>query len=541
MKKRNLALLALSAMIVLTTRATDTNPNVVTADFGIRINVVSGQAEVRSSENSAVWKPLVHGSLLISGNQLRTKANSYAILSLGNIGIVVTQEGTVLNVSSVPGNGYQFKLIKGKMMTDLFPPPNNTTMEVEMSKATAMISQAKFILESSDENSAIKVIEGSVSLTDKANGKVVSVGKGEVVLADYQGINGTQMADLVLEKLELAHFKTLAGQNPVGEKVKGNPQTPKKAVAESLSYSDITPILLYLVPAVVLVVLLVTLFIIRRKRKRQKSAKGNLTVDTIPRAKPVHAEVPVNPLPRKCYKCGTDLVGEAKFCIKCGATADKAYMPAEPQPETQPVPEPVCRSCGLPLNPEMKFCTACGTPVSAASQTTPEMASVSKAAPVFQPATVTVQQTADKSLKRKGSSFIKILLALVIICGLAAGGFYLVTTTKISADQSREAIYEEVKVNPAQIDPVASKVENIFASADTLGLARIMSPTSLERSRPFFKELIPYMPEFARDFKTRKLLYATPRMAVYEFSSAQGRFTVEFCLGENGQWNLMRF
>jgi hypothetical protein len=49
------------------------------------------------------------------------------------------------------------------------------------------------------------------------------------------------------------------------------------------------------------------------------------------------------------------------------------------------------------------------------------------------------------------------------------------------------------------------------------------------------------MAAFGQDFKTRKFLYGTSRFAVYEFSSAKGTFTVDFCLGPDGTWRLMRF
>lgn len=145
-----------------------------------------------------------------------------------------------------------------------------------------------------------------------------------------------------------------------------------------------------------------------------------------------------------------------------------------------------------------------------------------------------------KVIKKRIVAFLKIAASIVIIGGITVATIYFFGSYK-GGDGSLEALYEEEKYDPVKIDSAATVVENVFAASDTSGLAKILSPSALEHKRQFFAALLPYMPAFARDFKTRKLLYATAQFAVYEFNSHRGKFTAEFCMGGNGQWLLMRF
>ncbi|MBK6937549.1 MAG: hypothetical protein IPH18_12170 [Chitinophagaceae bacterium] len=132
----------------------------------------------------------------------------------------------------------------------------------------------------------------------------------------------------------------------------------------------------------------------------------------------------------------------------------------------------------------------------------------------------------------------------VVIILLAVGGWYLLSNTKTGKPPlsiRSGDIYTEETYNPALIAKAADTVEAVFAAADTAGLTAILSPHSLSQYRPVYGELVQHMPAFAVDFRSRKLLYATARFAVYSFSAATENYTIDFCLGEDGRWKLMRF
>ncbi len=261
-----------------------------------------------------------------------------------------------------------------------------------------------------------------------------------------------------------------------------------------------------------------------------------------------------------CINCGNQLKPETKFCSKCGQLVKEEIkqVPGTPPKQT------LCSKCGTALVPGVKFCTSCGTPTQTAAVQTPlplrpvaaiipplqsplpasapPPQGVQGPPPVNQPPRVQAPPSGNPPKKKKGKKILVFAVSAIVLLAASAAALYFFGTfepKETYADLS--ALYEEPKVDQARIDSVANTVENIFLNADTVKLAEVLSPTTLEQKREFFKELQPNMAAFGNDFKNRKFLYGTARFAVYEFSSADGKFTAEFCLGEDGKWKLMRF
>jgi NAD-dependent SIR2 family protein deacetylase len=241
-----------------------------------------------------------------------------------------------------------------------------------------------------------------------------------------------------------------------------------------------------------------------------------------------------------CINCGNQLKSEAKFCSKCGQLVKEEVKPVPITPPRQTL----CPKCGTLLVPGVKFCTSCGTPSqSIAAQPPPPGRPVAPTiAQVQAPLPLSAPPSVKPPKKKKGKKILVFAVSAITLLAAAAAAVYFFGTfepTETYADLS--ALYEEEKYDQAKIDSSATAVETIFLNADTVKLAQILSPTTLEQKREFFGELQPHMAAFGQDFKTRKFLYGTSRFAVYEFSSAHGTFTAEFCLGEDGKWKLMRF
>ena len=241
-----------------------------------------------------------------------------------------------------------------------------------------------------------------------------------------------------------------------------------------------------------------------------------------------------------CIKCGNQLKSEAKFCSKCGQLVKEEVKPVPITPPRQTL----CPKCGTLLVPGVKFCTSCGTPSqSIAAQPPPPGRPVAPTiAQVQAPLPLSAPPSGKPPKKKKGKNILVFAVSAITLFVAAAAAVYFFGTfepTETYADLS--ALYEEEKYDQAKIDSSATAVETIFLNADTVKLAQILSPTTLEQKREFFGELQPHMAAFGQDFKTRKFLYGTSRFAVYEFSSAKGTFTVDFCLGPDGTWKLIRF
>lgn len=254
-----------------------------------------------------------------------------------------------------------------------------------------------------------------------------------------------------------------------------------------------------------------------------------------------------------CTNCGNQLKPEARFCSKCGQIVTTEVKPAQavtPQKNA-------CSDCGTILAPGIKFCTSCGTPAEAASATATSAARPGMVNPVpvrANPQTAQPIQPRQMSppakqvKKKKGRKILVFAVSVVVVLAVAVVALYLIGTYVPKGTSGHEGtyadltgLYEDEKYDQVKIDSAATAVEAIFLNADTAKLAQILSPTTLEQKRELFEELQPHMTAYGNDFKTRKFLYATARFAVYEFSSAEGTFTAEFCLGDDGKWKLMRF
>ena len=249
-----------------------------------------------------------------------------------------------------------------------------------------------------------------------------------------------------------------------------------------------------------------------------------------------------------CINCGNQLKPEAKFCSKCGHLAKEEVKEVGVTPSLQSV----CSKCGTALVSGVKFCTSCGTPAQIATvqplhpvrSATVSIPPVQAPPPVSPPPPPRVQAppSGNPPKKKTGKKILVFAVSAIVLLAAAGAALYFFGTFEPKesyADLS--ALYEEEKVDQVKTDSAANAVENIFLTADTAKLAQILSPTTLEQKRKYFSELQPHMAAFGQDFKTRKFLYGTARFAVYEFSSADGTFTAEFCLGEDGTWKLMRF
>jgi predicted nucleic acid-binding Zn ribbon protein len=237
-----------------------------------------------------------------------------------------------------------------------------------------------------------------------------------------------------------------------------------------------------------------------------------------------------------CIKCGSQLKPDARFCSNCGETTSHNQDVNQSKASL-----PVCSSCGADLRPGIRFCTNCGTPVPVSPPQAPPPGPQPKVSPVPSQKTVNQKQAIRNVPRKRGRKVLKITLSVLAVGCVVVAALYFYGVHNTKSNVYISALYADEKYDPAKIDSTAKVVEKVFAASDTIGLAKILSPTTLDQKKQFFRELIPYMPAFASDFKSRKLLYATPRYAVYEFSSKGGKFTAEFCLGENGKWLLMRF
>lgn len=258
-----------------------------------------------------------------------------------------------------------------------------------------------------------------------------------------------------------------------------------------------------------------------------------------------------------CSNCGNPLKAGAKFCSKCGTQM------SAPGAGT-------CPLCHKPVSGNEKFCAHCGasianvvssqTPPTPAVQTTPAQ-HLAGAVDTSRHAQAAPQNVAKARKKKKGGCFWKTLLIVLIlgISGLTALYFLgdepvgpgsegnTLTNTDIPGIVSIDDSIAEVAPPEALTDTgdpkqAAATVEEAFERADTSLLKQMLTPRSQEIYKDAFKEIKPYMSEYSKAFKNRKLRISTPIYSLYEFSDAEGKtYTAEFALSDDGQWKLVRF
>jgi predicted nucleic acid-binding Zn ribbon protein len=140
-----------------------------------------------------------------------------------------------------------------------------------------------------------------------------------------------------------------------------------------------------------------------------------------------------------CTSCGESLDVNLKFCGKCGEKQPETA----PQPQSQQEPDaqsaqPIvrhCTNCGNPLDDDSKFCIVCGekqkevsnAPAAAvipAAPVPPPINPAIPANPVYPP----VNPINPVKPKKKSKLPVILIIAGIVLVGLAVGGYFLVTT-----------------------------------------------------------------------------------------------------------------
>ena len=241
-------------------------------DCGARFNSLSGHVEVRHEAEPNGWKSAQLEMVLYVDDHIRTFEESSSIISFADMSTFVTKEETEIVMNAPPSKANKLKLVTGKVIANIKKMIKDGSMEIDMSQAVAGIKGTTFILESSASASTLKVIEGTVDFTSKADGKTVAVSDGQTARANNQGVSIPEMADLSTDKTEWEHFKSVADQNPL-KQVQNPVKTDKKSkTTTKVTINERTGSSLpwYLIPGLVLIAGLIVFLVIRIRKKASR-------------------------------------------------------------------------------------------------------------------------------------------------------------------------------------------------------------------------------------------------------------------------------
>jgi uncharacterized membrane protein YvbJ len=259
-----------------------------------------------------------------------------------------------------------------------------------------------------------------------------------------------------------------------------------------------------------------------------------------------------------CTNCGAEVLVGANFCRACGEQIAKVS-----------INENSCSNCGFTMSPNEKFCTECGTQVSSKFNT-PKSPGVNKedfTTSIKQDEIISKKQQPLKKKKRSflgclGKSLLAIVIILVIgtviIWNLPEDNEETIIDTNIPGivdieddtgnyetnDQvnSSDKTTQKSVIESNSLSKVTKSVEDAFEKADTVRLKRILSSTSLKMYEGSFAEIEPYMNEYSKAFKKRKLVHSSQIYALYSFKDKEGNeHTAKFANDGSGTWKLIHF
>ena len=260
-----------------------------------------------------------------------------------------------------------------------------------------------------------------------------------------------------------------------------------------------------------------------------------------------------------CSNCGTEISEGASFCGACGEKVTSIKTNIN-----------VCSNCGCSLKNADKYCPECGTHIPDKSKTSKNLEVKNEKSTISEKRKV-IATTKTEPIKKKKRSFLgclgKSLLAifLILVIGIVIiwnlPDDYVDTTIDTTnvpgivdieddvvnyetqdKDNSSENTTQNSVVESNDLSQIVKSVEGVFENADTIGLKQVLSSTSLKMYKGSFSEIQPYMNEYAKAFKNRKLVHSSKIYALYSFKDKEGNeHTAEFANDGSGTWKLIHF
>jgi hypothetical protein len=259
-------------------------------DTGARFSSISGVVDIIAPDGSVRSAKL--GSILYADDIISTGEDSNAILGFSDMStfLLKDESAIVLNPPAVREN--KLKLVAGKLWIGVKQMYKDGEVKVESAQAVAGIKGTILVCEENNGVSTLKVIEGKVQFTSKADGKSVMVSGGEMVTADKNGLSGITKINSVAETMKWSKYSS----------------TPMKAL---LARSHV---IWYAAGAIILIIAILTLVLISKSRRRWKQAPAGVQPG---RNKPYDSGNNRANTAR-CRNCGAEAKANAAFCEKCG-------------------------------------------------------------------------------------------------------------------------------------------------------------------------------------------------------------------------------
>jgi FecR protein len=172
---------------------------ITAGDSLARFTSISREVEIRPDCNKEAWTPAKMDSVLHVDDHVRTSEDSSAIIGFEDLSTFLLKPESEIVVTTPPAKDSKIQLLLGNIWVNVKKMAKNGTMEVDMSQAVAGDKGTTFVLSDDGQHSTVKVIEGTVTFTAKADNKITLVSAGEMVTADKNGVQPKQTFDVAAE------------------------------------------------------------------------------------------------------------------------------------------------------------------------------------------------------------------------------------------------------------------------------------------------------------------------------------------------------
>lgn len=157
-------------------------------DSGHRFSSLNGEVEIyHDGDPKKIRRFVKLNTVIYKGDHIFTGVDSTAIIGFSDLSTYLVKPETEVVATTPPERESKIKLVAGNIWLNIKKMINEGTMEVEMYDAAASIKGTKLVVETTDDHSTVKVIEGTVELTSKG-GETVWLSAGETATVTIDGI-----------------------------------------------------------------------------------------------------------------------------------------------------------------------------------------------------------------------------------------------------------------------------------------------------------------------------------------------------------------
>lgn len=161
--------------------------------------------------NDKNWTTIVGSLTLNEGDSVKTLTEPAEIVASNVKGWGIIDPGTEFTVGS-DENGNQILIDKGSLKLDL-PENKDKNYSVQGKYGTANIKGTTFVFTTDENETVLKVIEGSVEFISSVTGESVTINSGESIKANKTGLEGKTSFDLNTENNYWNKLESSIGKN----------------------------------------------------------------------------------------------------------------------------------------------------------------------------------------------------------------------------------------------------------------------------------------------------------------------------------------